>query len=83
MLVITANSVIMTLYLWHITAYAAAYLILSPLRLGQEPVGTPLWWLQRLVWVIGPAIVLAGCIKIFARVERPAKVEKSLYKEEK
>lgn len=83
MLVITANSVIMTLYLWHITAYAVAFLILSPLGLGQEPVGTPLWWLQRLVWIIGPAIVLAGFIKIFARFERPAKVEKLLYKEEK
>ncbi len=83
MLVITANSVIMTLYLWHITAYAVAFLILSPLGLGQEPVGTPLWWLQRLVWITGPAIVLAGFIKIFARFERPAKVEKLLYKEEK
>lgn len=76
MLVITANSVIMTLYLWHITAYAAAYLMLLPLGLGQEPVGTPLWWLQRLVWIIGPAIVLVGFIKIFARFEHPAKVEK-------
>ena len=83
MLVITANSVIMTLYLWHITAYAVAYLILSPLRLGQEPVGTPYWWLQRILWVIGPAIVLGGFIRIFARFERPAEVEKQLYKEEK
>ncbi len=83
MLVIKANSVIMTLYLWHITAYAAAYLILLPSGLGQEPVGTPFWWLQRLVWIIGPAIVLTVFIKIFARFERPSKVEKSLYKEEK
>lgn len=69
-MVIAANSMIMTLYLWHLTAYAIAFIILSQLGLGQQIESMVLWWLQRPVWIIIPGVVLIGLAAIFGRFER-------------
>lgn len=65
------NSVIMTLFLWHMTAYLIAILLLWPLGLGQQHDSTPRWWIERFVWILVPTAVLAGLIAIFGRFERP------------
>jgi len=76
MAVILANSMIMTLYLWHLTAYAIAFLLFYLIGFGCKAVGTPLWWLQRPVWIVVSAIILMGILRIFARFERPARRKK-------
>jgi hypothetical protein len=73
MTVITANSMIMTLYLWHLTAYAIAFLLLYPVGLGRQGAGSAYWWLERPIWVIVPAFFLFVLLGIFARFERPAR----------
>jgi uncharacterized membrane protein YdcZ (DUF606 family) len=70
MFVIIANRTIMTLYLWHLTAYAIGFLLLYQTGLGHnvtENLGR--WWLERPLWIIIPGIILLGLIKVFGRFE--------------
>ncbi len=69
------NSVIMTLFLWHMTAFLLAILLLWPLGFGHEADSTARWWLERFVWILVPAAILAGLIAIFGRFERPRRAE--------
>jgi fucose 4-O-acetylase-like acetyltransferase len=68
---IAVNGVIMTLFLWHMTAYLLAILLLWPMGLGQQADSTPRWWVERVVWLGVPALILAGLVAIFGRFERP------------
>ena len=72
---IFVNSVIMTLFLWHMTAFLLAALVLWPMRFGQQGDATAGWWLERPLWVIVPAIFLTGLVAIFGRFERPLRAE--------
>jgi peptidoglycan/LPS O-acetylase OafA/YrhL len=69
--VILTNSVIMTLFLWHMTAYLVAILALWPLGFGHEHEATARWWVERFVWVGAPALVLTGIVSLVGRFERP------------
>jgi fucose 4-O-acetylase-like acetyltransferase len=68
---IYVNSIIMTLFLWHMTAYLLAILLLWPLGIGHEHDSTATWWLQRPIWILIPATILVGLVAIFGRFERP------------
>jgi hypothetical protein len=68
--VIAANTMIMTLYLWHLTAFIVVFLLLYPLGLWRFADGSLLWWLMRPVWIILPALVLSLFIGVFSRFER-------------
>jgi hypothetical protein len=70
MAVIWVNSVIMTIYLWHLTAYAAAYLIFLPTGLARSTRITAGWWLQRPLWIAVPSLILFALIAVFGRFER-------------
>jgi hypothetical protein len=59
----------MTLFLWHMTAYLLAILLLWPLGLGQQAEPTGRWWLERLLWLGVPGVILAGLVAIFGRFE--------------
>ncbi|MGH7751178.1 MAG: acyltransferase family protein, partial [Gemmatimonadales bacterium] len=48
---IVVNASIMTLFLWHMTAYLLVILALWPAGLGREVEPTLRWWLERAVWV--------------------------------
>jgi len=72
MAVIAANGVIMTVFLWHLTAYLLAILMLWPLGAGHQSDTTASWWLFRPVWFAVPAVILAGLVAIFGRFERAA-----------
>lgn len=61
----------MTLFLWHMTAYLLAILLLWPLGLGRQQDSTPAWWIERVVWIAVPGAILAGLVAIFGRFERP------------
>jgi surface polysaccharide O-acyltransferase-like enzyme len=64
------NSVIMTLFLWHMTAFLLAVLVLWPLGFGQQGAPTAGWWLERPLWVGVSAVFLSGLVAVFGRFER-------------
>jgi hypothetical protein len=68
---IAVNSVIMTVFLWHLSALLVTIVALYPLDLGQEVIATARWWLERPIWVIGPLLVLVPVVAVFRRFERP------------
>ncbi len=67
---IFVNGMIMTLFLWHMTAYLIAILLLWPLGFGRQVDSTPRWWMERVVWELVPAVLLAGLVAVFGRFER-------------
>jgi hypothetical protein len=69
--VIVANSMIMTIFLWHLTAALVAVLVLFPVGFPQPRGGSALWWAWRPVWLVVLSVTLAGLMAIFARFERP------------
>jgi hypothetical protein len=69
--VIAANSVIMTVYLWHLTALLIAVGVLLPLGFPQPAPATAAWWALRPVWFVIVGSLLAVLIAIFGRFERP------------
>ena len=68
---IAVNGVIMTLFLWHMTAYLLAILLLWPLGFGQQVDSTARWWFERPLWIAAPGAILLGLVAIFGRFERP------------
>jgi peptidoglycan/LPS O-acetylase OafA/YrhL len=69
---IAVNSVIMTLFLWHMTAYLIAILLVWPLGFGHQLDSSARWWLERFLWELLPAAILIGLVAIFGRFERPS-----------
>lgn len=69
--VVAVNGVIMTAFLWHLTALMIGVGIFFPLGFPQPDAGTLSWWLLRPVWVGILAAILAGLIKLLARFEHP------------
>ena len=69
---IAVNGVVMTLFLWHMTAYLLAILALWPLGFGHQHVGNARWWLERPLWIVVPGLILLVIILVFGRFERPA-----------
>lgn len=67
---ILLNTIVMTLFLWHMTAFLLAVLILWPLGLGRGH-SSPRWWLERFAWIGVPALILIALVAVFARYERP------------
>jgi len=69
--VVAVNSVIMTLFLWHMTAVVLAVLALHAAGLLPEAVpGSPEWLLLRPPWLALLALILAALVAVFGRVER-------------
>jgi hypothetical protein len=69
---IVANSMIMTMYLWHLTALVLAVFagVLLGVGFKLEPL-TPGWWLTRILWLALLFAVLLVFVAIFGRFERP------------
>jgi len=69
---IVANSMIMTMYLWHLTALVLAVFagVLLGVGFKLEPL-TPGWWLTRILWLAVLSAVLLVFVAIFGRFERP------------
>ncbi len=74
--VIVLNQMIMTVYLWHMTALifsvGAAYW-LGSLGIKMEP-GSGFWWAMRPVWIAVFVVVLIPFVLIFMRFEGASKV---------
>jgi hypothetical protein len=69
--VVFTNTIVMTLFLWHMTAYLIAVLLLWPLGLGRQGDTTVSWWIERPIWELLPAVFLVGLMIVFGRFERP------------
>lgn len=69
MAVIAANAVILTIFLWHMTALLLSIYVFEGFggTLGDDP--TVSWWLTRPLWIVGPAVVLAPLVAVFAPFE--------------
>jgi hypothetical protein len=67
--VVAVNAVIMTIFVWHMTAVLIVLAIvrMAGIELLTEP--TAAWWLQRPLWVVFPAAVLLIFVAIFGRFE--------------
>ena len=68
--VIYVNSVIMTMFLWHLTAMLFGIGILFPLGFPQPDAGTAQWWLLRPVWVALLLVLLTVFVVGFGRFEQ-------------
>ena len=70
--VVLVNGMIMTIYLWHLTAFVfvmVAAWLLGGIGLHVEP-GSGEWWLIRPIWFVLYIAALAPLIILFARFER-------------
>jgi surface polysaccharide O-acyltransferase-like enzyme len=68
--VIAANRVVLTIFLWHMSAVALLAGGLAWAGLLPTPrVGTASWWLWRIPWLLMLAVVLAVLVAVFGRVE--------------
>ena len=76
MATIAVNSRIMTLFLWHMTAFLLAVIVVWPAGFGHQDTPSLRWWVERPIWLAVPAAILVGLIAIFGRFEtrgrRPA-----------
>ncbi|MEU4770986.1 acyltransferase, partial [Micromonospora sp. NPDC023644] len=68
--VIAVNAVVLTVFLWHLTA---AILLVGALdaagKLPTPPVGSAAWLAWRVPWVLMLAVVLAALVAVFGPVE--------------
>ncbi|MBL4770735.1 MAG: acyltransferase [Planctomycetes bacterium] len=73
------NGMIMTLFLWHMTAMiltvGVAHL-LGDLGLTAEP-NSATWWAQKPIWLIACTASLLIAVALFGRFERPAPLPKN------
>ncbi len=68
--VIATNSVLLTIFLWHMTAALVVAGTLSEAGVLPTPrVNTSGWWLWRIPWLIMLGIVLALLVAVFGRIE--------------
>jgi fucose 4-O-acetylase-like acetyltransferase len=77
--VVRGNSVVMTLYLWHMVPVLilAAIIVGTGLPTG-PPAGTASWWGLRSFWIGALSLLLAGVIRLVGRFERPGPPRPSL-----
>lgn len=67
--VIAVNSVLMTVFAWHMTAWVAAMLVLDHIGIGLGATPDAGWWASRPIWLIGPLALLVPLVALFKRFE--------------
>lgn len=70
-IVIAANSMIMTVFLWHLTALLVVVLAFDQIGIRPQPDTNGAWWLTRPLWIGAPLLLTAAFVAVFGRVERP------------
>jgi hypothetical protein len=70
LLVVATNTVVLTIFLWHMTAVLVVAGTLSWAGLlPTPPVSSAFWWLWRIPWLIMLSIALTVLVAIFGRIE--------------
>ena len=67
--VVAVNGLIMTTFLWHLTALLLGVTIFYPLNFPQPDAGTWEWWITRPVWIGLLGLILAGLVRLLLRYE--------------
>jgi hypothetical protein len=68
--VVAVNAVVLTLFLWHMSAVVLLVGLLNALhRLPTPAVATVDWWLWRIPWVLMLTVILAVLVAVFGRLE--------------
>lgn len=68
--VVAVNSVVLTVFVWHMTAAAVAGAIVYPAGLmAQPPVDSAAWLWWRVPWLASAVVVLLGLVAVFGRIE--------------
>lgn len=67
--VVAGNAVILTVFLWHMTALMVVLAALHGLGVTLPTQPTLDWWLARPFWVVTPALVLGLLVAVFGRFE--------------
>ena len=67
---IVVNVVVLTVFLWHLTAFMAAGAALLALGLPVVEVGTGAWWLQKALTLAASTLVLVALVAVVAPIER-------------
>ena len=67
--VIFVNTVIMTVFLWHLTALLFGIGLLFPLGFPQPEAGSAQWWALRPVWIAVLLVILAVLVAGLGRFE--------------
>ena len=74
---VAANSVAMTVYLWHFTAAAIAGAVFYALGILPTAVtGTLAWWVQKIPLLVASTLVLGVIVTVVARFEQRALLAK-------
>ncbi|NED98948.1 acyltransferase family protein [Phytoactinopolyspora halotolerans] len=68
--VIGAGGVLLTVFLWHMTAFLLVFLAVEAAGFAPEPEPTAEWWAWRPFWLIAPAAVMVVLLAVFAPVEQ-------------
>ncbi|MFI6637881.1 acyltransferase [Nonomuraea fuscirosea] len=84
--VVAVNAVILTVFLWHMTAAAIAAALLYPTGLlRQPPPQSAAWVLWRAPWIAACVLALVVLVALFARIElrgtRLRSVERDLWRD--
>jgi hypothetical protein len=73
--VVAGNAMVMTLYLWNMTAAVLAAVILYPTGIAPQPDAlSAAWWWFRPLWLLACAICLVPFVLGFRWAERPARL---------
>ncbi|OHV44930.1 acyltransferase [Pseudofrankia sp. BMG5.36] len=68
--VVGTNMVILTIFLWHMCAVLLLVGLLNAVGALPTPAaGTVSWWIWRLPWFLMLAVILAGLVAVFGRIE--------------
>lgn len=68
--VIAVNAVVLTVFLWHLTAAVLLVGLLDALGvLPTPPVGSAAWWGWRIPWLLALTVVLAALVAVFGPIE--------------
>ena len=67
---IVANLVVLTTFLWHLTALIIAGAVLLAVGIPVVAPGTTTWWLERPLWLGSSALVLLALVLAFSPIER-------------
>jgi peptidoglycan/LPS O-acetylase OafA/YrhL len=68
--VVAVNSVVFTIFLWHMSAVVLLVGVLDTLGVLPMPVvATTEWWLWRLPWLLLLTVVLIGLVALFGPIE--------------
>ena len=70
-IVVAGNGVIMTIFLWHLSAMLFSVALLYPLGFPQPDGGTAAWWITRPLWILVGVIPLVAIVAVLGRFERP------------